>query len=202
MEFNREIIEHYSRGGEEKRLDGISLEKIRSQDIIMRHIPEPPAIVLDIGGAHGVYSFWLSQKGYEVHLIDITPLHIDQANKYSENTGVLLSSVIIGDARELPYSNNSFDIVPQHRNETKNDGYFTTAFFHHPEELKEEIKDAGFESIGLFAVDGFARHIPNVEKKCEDKEYLKMLLDILQKVECDASMLGVSCHFIGIGRKL
>lgn len=269
MEFNREIIGHYSRGSEEKRLDGISLEKIRTQEIIIRHIPGPPAKVLDIGGANGVYSFWLSQKGYEVHLMDIIPLHIEQANKYSESSGILLSSATVGDARELPYSYNSFDIVlmmgplyhlidkgerlkaleeakrvlkpegiiicaaisrfasmldgyhynlvsdpqfakmmnqdiinGQHRNETNNDGYFTTAFFHHPEELKEEIKDAGFDLVGLFAVEGFARHIPNVVKKCEDEHYLKMLLDTLQKVECDASILGVSCHLIGVGKKI
>jgi ubiquinone/menaquinone biosynthesis C-methylase UbiE len=268
MEFDMEIIEHYSRGNEENRLTGISLEKIRTQEIIKRHIPEPPAKVLDVGGANGVYSFWLSQNGYEVHLIDIVPLHIEQAKEYSEQTKIQLNSCIVGDARELPFSDSCFDVVllmgplyhltekrdrlkalneakrvlkpggivicavisrfgsmlegfhyglvsdpqfvtmmnrdlicGQHRNEYKKEGYFTTAFLHHPEELKEEIADSGIDLVGLFAVEGFACRIPEVDKKCEDKNYLETLLETLRKIECENTLLGVSSHFIGIGKK-
>jgi len=89
----------------------------------------------------------------------------------------------------------------QHRNEYKKEGYFTTAFFHHPKDLEEEITESGFVLSGLFTVEGFASYIPEVEKKCEDKIYLETLLDTLCKVECDNSLLVIGSHIIGIGKK-
>ena len=38
--------------------------------LLERFLPAPPARVLDIGGASGVYASWLSGRGYQVHLID------------------------------------------------------------------------------------------------------------------------------------
>src|SRR5204862_445674 len=32
----------------------------------------------------------------------------------------------------------------QHRNPTEHPAYFTTAFFHHPDELRAEVEEAGF----------------------------------------------------------
>lgn len=33
------------------------LEALRTRELILRHAPKPPAVVLDVGGAAGVYSF-------------------------------------------------------------------------------------------------------------------------------------------------
>ncbi len=32
-------------------------------------------VILDVGGGPGVYACWLAKQGYEVHLVDATPLH-------------------------------------------------------------------------------------------------------------------------------
>ncbi|MHC5938042.1 methyltransferase domain-containing protein [Nostoc sp.] len=45
------------------------------KSLISRYLPPPPAVIFDVGGGAGVYSFWLAQQGYEVHLIDAIPLH-------------------------------------------------------------------------------------------------------------------------------
>jgi ubiquinone/menaquinone biosynthesis C-methylase UbiE len=42
----------------------------------------------------------------------------------------------------------------QHRNPTGHPAYFTTAFFHHPGELRQEVQDAGFTGVQLLAVEG------------------------------------------------
>ena len=78
-----EMLEHYSTGYESQRLlrGASQIELARTQEIITRYAPRPPAVVFDIGGGAGVYAFWLAKQGYEVHLIDATPLHIELARQ-------------------------------------------------------------------------------------------------------------------------
>src|SRR5690606_15649606 len=65
------IKEHYDHGFEQTRIgDEFNFERLRTLSILSRHMPKSPAVVYDIGGATGVYAFPLSQKGYEVHLIE------------------------------------------------------------------------------------------------------------------------------------
>jgi len=111
----REIIDHYShRYKEADRLsEGTNrLEKIRTLDLLKRFLPKPPAVILDVGGASGVYAFPLSEQGYKVHLSDITPLHIEEAKKIDkEQSRHRLASIEVGDAREIKQPNNSADAV-------------------------------------------------------------------------------------------
>ena len=37
----------------------------------------------------------------------------------------------------------------QHRNDTGRPDYFTTAYFHRPDDLREELEAAGFEDVGV-----------------------------------------------------
>ena len=67
--------------------------------------------IVDIGGATGVYSFWLASQGHEAHLLDLTPKHIEQAREKAENTGVELAGYHCADARELPFADESFDLA-------------------------------------------------------------------------------------------
>src|SRR5882672_1484139 len=82
-----EIIAYYNLGKEDDRLrrGPGQLEFARTQELIQRHLPPPPATVLDVGGGSGVYAFWLADLGYDVDLIDAVPLHIEQANAAQQN---------------------------------------------------------------------------------------------------------------------
>jgi len=42
----------------------------------------------------------------------------------------------------------------QHRNDTEDLSYFTTAYFHRPEELVQELESAGFQDARVFGVEG------------------------------------------------
>ena len=41
--------------------------------------PPPPRVVLDVGGGPGRYACWLAVGGYDVHLVDPVPRHVEQA---------------------------------------------------------------------------------------------------------------------------
>src|SRR6185295_12778523 len=76
-----EVVAYYDRFPEETRLElGPSrLERARTQEILLRVLPPPPARIVDVGGAAGAYSSWLAGLGYEVHLVDASPRLIDVA---------------------------------------------------------------------------------------------------------------------------
>ena len=56
-----------------------SLELVRTRAILQRHLPPPPADVLDVGGGTGVHADWLLADGYRVHLVDLAPRHVEEA---------------------------------------------------------------------------------------------------------------------------
>ena len=73
---------HYELGLERGRLFSEGeprLELARTVELLDRFLPAPPADVLDVGGGPGVYASILARKGYRVDLIDVLPLHVDQA---------------------------------------------------------------------------------------------------------------------------
>ena len=108
-----EILDYYARGNEEGRLT-VSLgrlERIRTWEILERHVPAPPCRVLDVGGGTGVYALPLASRGYEVHLVDPVPLHVDRARELSRSSRTPLAGIEVGDARRLNVPDASFDVA-------------------------------------------------------------------------------------------
>jgi ubiquinone/menaquinone biosynthesis C-methylase UbiE len=101
-----------STGMETDRLEQhvFQLEKLRTQEIILRYLKTNMTIA-DIGGATGVYSFWLHDMGHAVHLLDAATFHIEHAKLIEEKQNKPLASITLGDARQLPYADNMFDLV-------------------------------------------------------------------------------------------
>ena len=109
-----EILAFYALGLEQGRLDAdyFPLERARTQELVLRHIAPPPGVVLDVGGAAGAYAFWLADAGYEVHLVDPVPLHVEQALAASNARASRgLASAQVADARSLPFADASADAV-------------------------------------------------------------------------------------------
>jgi ubiquinone/menaquinone biosynthesis C-methylase UbiE len=88
----------------------------------------------------------------------------------------------------------------QHRNPTSDPKYFTTAFFHHPDELRREVVEAGFEAVELLAVEGFGWAVPGVAGLLDDTEARRLLLGVLRRLETEPSLLGASPHLLAVGR--
>ncbi len=111
--FPSEIFEYYHRYAEESRLQAGSfqLEFERTKDILTRHLPPPPASIVDVGGAAGAYSAWLAGLGYAVHLVDITPRLVDEARRRNAALAAPIASLAVADARQLPQADGSADAV-------------------------------------------------------------------------------------------
>ena len=108
-----DIAAFYNRGLERDRLaiGAGALEFLRTQVLLERYLPAPPAVIADIGGGPGRHALWLAERGYRVHLVDPVSLHIDQAGDAAARSGVTLASAEVGDARALRLADASADAV-------------------------------------------------------------------------------------------
>ena len=225
-------------------------------------------MVLDVGGAAGSYAFPLADEGYQVHLVDPVPLHVEQAQQASGAAQRPLTSVVLGDARDLPFGDSSADAVllmgplyhlPDpadrlqalreatrvlrpggvliaaainrfasavdamvagfvreadfedivavdmtsglHRNRTARPGWFTTAYFHRPEELHAEVVAVGLEVEGPVAVEGIARLAPDLDSLLDDPATRRRILRIVRATEGEQTLIGASGHLLAAGRK-
>lgn len=88
----------------------------------------------------------------------------------------------------------------QHRNPTAKD-YFTTAFFHLPQELTGEVREAGFDLVELLGVEGPAWLLPDLERRWADGEERERLLQAARAVEREPSLLGIHPHLLAVARR-
>ena len=86
----------------------------------------------------------------------------------------------------------------QHRNPTNNPAYFTTAFFHRPEELLEEVLDAGFVAARILAVESVGWAVPDLDQRLDDDEARERLMAILNRLESEPALLGASPHLLAV----
>jgi SAM-dependent methyltransferase len=277
MPFDPDIESYYAQGGEQGRLDQgyFPLERARTQEIVLRHLPPPPAVVLDVGGAAGTYALWLSARGYEVHLVDPVPLHVEQASRASAASDRPLASASLGDARALARADGSADAVlllgplyhlieradrlqalreagrvlrpggfvfaaaisrfaslvdnldnvtdaglphvlanpavlrmvqkdlegGPHRNPTDEATYFTTAFFHHPDQLAQEVREAGLDLVDLLPVEGVGAFTGAFARVWSDEAHREALLSLVRRVEREPTLMGVSPHLLAVARR-
>jgi len=266
-----QMLEHYGEDAVERdRLEKYArLEFFRTKEIISRHLPKRPVVILDIGGGPGRYALWLAKLGHSVHLVDPVPLHVEQARAaFDRGSGKALADASVGDARDLKFADRSasaalllgplyhlvkrtdrvaalseayrtlkpggllfaaiisrfasafdglfrgfardpkfFRILQQdlkngqHRNPTNNPQYFTTAFFHHPDELRSEIADAGFAATELYGLEGPGWLLPNFDKEWNDRRARSKLLTVIRAMEREPTLIGQSAHILAAARK-
>lgn len=263
---------YYNQGREESRLKQTRglVEYERAQELMLRYLPNPPATVLDIGGGAGIYALWLAKLGYAVHLVDLMPLHVEQAKQASEaQPDHPLASVSLGNALALEFPDASADAVllfgplyhlteradrvaslrearrvlrpggwlfaatisryasfldglgrgflsdpqfaslvaqdvvnGQHRNPTGQPGYFTTAFFHHPDEIRDEVLEAGLHLESRLAIEGPAAFTSHFELFWQNEATRENILSVLRTLEAEPTMLGATAHLMTIARKV
>lgn len=113
QDANTDALAHYEQVDEDSRLlQGWGpLELERTQELIARALPPAPGVILDVGGGSGVYSAWLASLGYQVHLLDPVPKHVDQARRRSSQQQLAIASMSLGDARSLQTNDSSIDAV-------------------------------------------------------------------------------------------
>lgn len=103
------LQEHYAIGPEAARLaaGGGLLEFERTKELMLRHLPSPPATVADIGGGPGAYALWLTSLGYVVEHRDVVALHVEQLRALVSPASRISTGV--GDARSVDLPDASVD---------------------------------------------------------------------------------------------
>ena len=89
----------------------------------------------------------------------------------------------------------------QHRNPTDRLDYFTTAYFHHPEELAAEVTGAGLALDGVFGLEGPGWILPDVTERMADPERRGTLLRVARLLETEPLVVGSSAHFLAVAQR-
>jgi hypothetical protein len=79
--------------------------------------------------------------------------------------------------------------------------WFTTAFFHLPEELGREVAAAGLRLQTVLAVEGPAWMLPDVERRLADPARRERVLTAIRRVETEPSLLGASAHLLAVAHR-
>jgi len=88
----------------------------------------------------------------------------------------------------------------QHRNPTERLDYFTTAYFHRPDELRAEVVGAGLILDGLYGVEGPGWLLSDLTARLADPRRRTDLLQVARLLESEPAMLGVSAHLLVVAR--
>jgi SAM-dependent methyltransferase len=89
----------------------------------------------------------------------------------------------------------------QHRNPTDNQRYFTTAYFHLPDELRGEAEEAGLRHEATLAIEGSAWRSPLARERWGDPAWRERILEATRRVEGEPSLLGASAHLMAVARR-
>jgi ubiquinone/menaquinone biosynthesis C-methylase UbiE len=79
--------------------------------------------------------------------------------------------------------------------------FFIKSFFHSPELLKKEVEAAEFRETYQNAVESCIWLMPEMDKNWEIPELRSNILRIIHQIEKDTGVMGISPHFMVIGKK-
>jgi ubiquinone/menaquinone biosynthesis C-methylase UbiE len=92
----------------------------------------------------------------------------------------------------------------QHRNPDGHPGWFTTAYFHRPDELEREVAATGFDVMGVLAIEGAvgaAAETHALDAWIDDAAKREVLLRAIRRVEAEPSLLGASPHILAVATR-
>lgn len=89
----------------------------------------------------------------------------------------------------------------QHRNPTDRLDYFTTAYFHRPDELGDEVSAAGLAVTGVYGIEGPGWILPDVPERMAVVHQRAALLGVARMLETEPAVLGSSAHLLAIAQR-
>jgi SAM-dependent methyltransferase len=89
----------------------------------------------------------------------------------------------------------------QHRNATDRVDYFTTAYFHRPDELADEVRGAGLALNEVYGVEGPGWILPDVAERMADPDRRAGLLAVARMLETEPAMYGSSAHLLAVAQR-
>jgi ubiquinone/menaquinone biosynthesis C-methylase UbiE len=137
-----------------------------------------------------------------------------EASRVLERGGLLFAAAISrwgsaldGLARELFLDERFARIVErdiregQHRNETERADFFTTAYFHRPDDLADELALGGLALENLYGIEGPAWLLPDFAERWQNPERREIILNVARTLEREPFVMGCSAHLLAVGRK-
>lgn len=111
--IDKDVLSGYNAGIEKDRLHkGLGLiEFERTKEILLQQLPPAPAVIYDIGGGYGEYSFYLTSLGYKVYLYDIAEKNIEMSHDLGREYGLTLEATEVADARSINRPDESADAI-------------------------------------------------------------------------------------------
>ena len=85
-----------------------------------------------------------------------------------------------------------------HENPTGDPRWFTTAYFHRPEELPAEAAEAGLVVRETVGVEGLAHWIKPLASAFDDEDRRAVVLDAAHAIEAEPSLIGLSSHLLTV----
>jgi hypothetical protein len=77
---------------------------------------------------------------------------------------------------------------------------FTTAYFHHPDELARELDSAGLSDVEVFGVEGPTGPALDAHGLERIDEFLPSALTSARVAEQDPALIAASAHLLAFGR--
>jgi ubiquinone/menaquinone biosynthesis C-methylase UbiE len=88
----------------------------------------------------------------------------------------------------------------QHRNPGHREHWFTTAYLHCPDELREEIESVGLRLLDLVGIEGLAGWLGQLGDQWDTEEGRGVILYSARAIEHEPSVLGLSGHLLAVAR--
>ena len=85
----------------------------------------------------------------------------------------------------------------RHENPTRQPGWFTTAYFHRPNEFRHELKDSGFNEVEIHGIEGIAGWFTDLDSRLADAAQTEIMLEALDRLGTEPSLVGASAHLLG-----
>jgi SAM-dependent methyltransferase len=117
------------------------------------------------------------------------------------------ASLFDGLARGFLFEPGFEDIVErdlregQHRNPAGHPHWFTTAYFHHPDEVEEELRASGLRVRQVLGVEGLAGWLGHLADRWPDPTAREAILRSARAVEAEACLRGLSGHLLGVAER-
>jgi SAM-dependent methyltransferase len=80
-------------------------------------------------------------------------------------------------------------------------GWFTTAYLHHPDETRAEVRDAGLRLDRVVAVEGPLWSPAILDAVLADADRRAEAVRLLREVEAEPSLLGASAHLLTVAHR-
>jgi SAM-dependent methyltransferase len=89
----------------------------------------------------------------------------------------------------------------RHENPTGDPRWFTTAYFHRPEELAGEAVASGLKHRETVGVEGMAHWLKHLAGRLEDVDDREVILQSVRATEHEPTLAGLSSHLIAVAAR-